>query len=218
MTNKQLIITHEENTEGRDFVVGDIHNQVDKLLKEMSKVDFDFSKDRLFSVGDLFDRGTFPEETIDFFLEHNNKGFYPVIGNHELMLIDKHRCLGEFQEGVFEMNGGWWYHSCLEDVKEQIVSEVEQLPYIRLIKRNGKLYSVSHSEMAIDYENTSEEKLKSLTWSRRIWKFDILTPENITNCFVGHTIFKEVKTSGKYINLDTGSFVEDGKVTLWEIK
>ena len=45
------------NTKGRDFVVGDIHGELEMLKSELVKVGFDHSKDRLFSVGDMVDRG-----------------------------------------------------------------------------------------------------------------------------------------------------------------
>lgn len=212
-----MIINHEENKVGRDFIVGDIHNSITKLLTKLERVGFDHEKDRLFSVGDLFDRGKDIQETIDFFLAHNNKSFFPVIGNHELMLIDTDDGYMEYQFGVFEMNGGDWYHDIDEDTRNKIVDEVRNLPYVRTVVKDGKTYSISHSEISPDYENSSEEKLKALTWSRRMWKYKLITPENITSCFIGHTIFPEVKISGKYINLDTGSFLDDGDVTLWEL-
>ena len=36
------------NPHGRDFIVGDIHGQLDDLLQQLSEESFDFTKDRLF--------------------------------------------------------------------------------------------------------------------------------------------------------------------------
>lgn len=48
---------YRANILGRDFVVGDIHGEFSKLSKLLSLVGFDEHSDRLFSVGDLVDRG-----------------------------------------------------------------------------------------------------------------------------------------------------------------
>lgn len=47
----------EINEVGKDFIVGDIHGCLDQLKFQLSVTGFDKSKDRLFSVGDLIDRG-----------------------------------------------------------------------------------------------------------------------------------------------------------------
>ena len=47
----------EENATGRDFVVGDLHGMFSHLEALLNEVAFDESADRLFSVGDLIDRG-----------------------------------------------------------------------------------------------------------------------------------------------------------------
>ena len=46
-----------QNTVGRDFAVGDIHGCFTELQRGLDAIGFDPSTDRLFSVGDLVDRG-----------------------------------------------------------------------------------------------------------------------------------------------------------------
>ena len=46
-----------KNESGRDFVIGDLHGMTEFLFKLLDYVCFDPAKDRLFSVGDLIDRG-----------------------------------------------------------------------------------------------------------------------------------------------------------------
>ena len=53
-----------KNIKGRDFVVGDIHGHYDLLKTELKTVGFDKQKDRLFSVGDIIDRGPKSEECL----------------------------------------------------------------------------------------------------------------------------------------------------------
>jgi serine/threonine protein phosphatase 1 len=45
------------NTRGRDFAVGDIHGAFRALQIALDAIGFDCAADRLFSVGDLVDRG-----------------------------------------------------------------------------------------------------------------------------------------------------------------
>ena len=44
-------------TSGRDLVVGDVHGEFSTLEHALEALDFQPGKDRLFSVGDLIDRG-----------------------------------------------------------------------------------------------------------------------------------------------------------------
>ena len=45
------------NKIGKDYVVGDIHGMFKALYKNLESMNFNFKTDRLFSVGDLCDRG-----------------------------------------------------------------------------------------------------------------------------------------------------------------
>lgn len=50
--------THfKQNKHGRDLFVGDIHGNFSLLIHALKHLHFDKYKDRLFSVGDLTDRG-----------------------------------------------------------------------------------------------------------------------------------------------------------------
>ncbi|MCW8994392.1 MAG: protein phosphatase, partial [Psychromonas sp.] len=48
---------YQQNDQGRDFFVGDIHGKYGLLMLALSNVNFNANVDRLFSVGDLIDRG-----------------------------------------------------------------------------------------------------------------------------------------------------------------
>ncbi|MBS9403701.1 hypothetical protein KG088_08670 [Halomonas sp. TRM85114] len=65
----ELITKHEENTSGRDFFVGDIHGQYGLLREAMARVAFDTRRDRLFSVGNLVDRGSASFECLSLAFE-----------------------------------------------------------------------------------------------------------------------------------------------------
>ena len=81
---RNKIARHEANTRGRDFIVGDLHGCVDYLNTLMRHAGFDPSSDRLFSVGDLVDRGPDSPGALELL---EQPSFYPVMGNHDAMLL-----------------------------------------------------------------------------------------------------------------------------------
>lgn len=54
------------NTLGRDFAVGDIHGMYSLLEQKLAAVNFNPQKDRLFSVGDLVNRGPESSRVMSF--------------------------------------------------------------------------------------------------------------------------------------------------------
>ena len=54
------------NTTGRDLIVGDIHGCFGRLANALTLIDFDPARDRLFSVGDLVDRGPDSRQVTDW--------------------------------------------------------------------------------------------------------------------------------------------------------
>ena len=63
--------TYSANHIGRDFICSDIHGHFTLLEEHLSNIDFDTSKDRLFCLGDLIDRG---DESASF-IDYLNKPF-----------------------------------------------------------------------------------------------------------------------------------------------
>ena len=77
--------TYPINTVGRDFVVGDIHGAFDLVWRAMEAARFNPATDRLFSVGDLIDRGPGSRRCARFLAQPY---VHAVRGNHEDMLLD----------------------------------------------------------------------------------------------------------------------------------
>ena len=73
------------NAAGRDFVVGDIHGMFPALRELLARAGFDEECDRLFSVGDLIDRGPRSREALEWLAQ---PWFHAVRGNHEQLLLD----------------------------------------------------------------------------------------------------------------------------------
>ena len=75
---------HRRNDAGRDFVVGDVHGCVLTLERLLERVEFDPGRDRLFSVGDVVNRGPNSHLALDW-LESGR--LLAVMGNHEAMVL-----------------------------------------------------------------------------------------------------------------------------------
>lgn len=98
---------HPANTAGRDFVVGDLHGCVDVLRALLHDIRFDPARDRLFSVGDLVDRGPASETTLDLL---DRPWCHVVRGNHEevLSLVARGKLSPDAWRGI----GGDWGPTC----------------------------------------------------------------------------------------------------------
>lgn len=98
-----LLHRYALNKEGRDFAVGDLHGCYEALRRLLGRLSFDPAVDRLFSVGDLVDRG--PRS--DLFAECvDAPWFHATRGNHDQLMID-----AEVDEGAkltWFKNGGAW--------------------------------------------------------------------------------------------------------------
>lgn len=92
----QALQHYSLNPLGRDLVVGDVHGCFSLLDAALKQLDFDPTRDRLFSVGDLVDRGGESPAVLDAVRRHQIKA---VRGNHEQMILD------------WAMNGGPEYVS-----------------------------------------------------------------------------------------------------------
>ena len=60
------VVRFEANALGRDFAVGDIHGAFADLRRALDAIGFDEHRDRLFSVGDLVDRGPESEAALEW--------------------------------------------------------------------------------------------------------------------------------------------------------
>ena len=69
------------NERGRDFVVGDVHGCFETLKLLLDEVRFEPGRDRLFSVGDLIDRGPHSLKAMEWLVEERFTA--TTMGNHE---------------------------------------------------------------------------------------------------------------------------------------
>ncbi len=210
-------VVHEENTEGRDFVVGDIHGQYDALQDALRAVDFDRRRDRLFCVGDLIDRGARSFDCLSLVFE---PFCHCVLGNHEWLALTALGDQGTRHDwDLWQTNGGGWIHGeNAREVKIRLEEAARYLPLGREVGVDGKRIGICHAEPPRNWNGlreSPESLLEPTIWSRsRIREGDITPVGGIDAVVVGHTPVPEPRWLGNVFYADTGAFLRDGKLTL----
>lgn len=215
----------DANQHGRDFVVGDIHGCFDAVRDAMAAHGFDKERDRLFSVGDLVDRGTQCEECVDWIAQ---SWFHAVRGNHEQMAIEVAQ--GRHSIPNYVQNGGGWFVALPEDRRKLIANCLATLPFAIEIAHSLGTIGIVHAEVvgndwrgftdALEVD-TSNNKFRNLAecalWMRdRITKRDCSPVANARRVYVGHTPLAEYSVLGNVYYIDTGA-VFGKKLTMLEI-
>ena len=220
---KQNVVYHDWNTNGRDFIVGDIHGCYDEFTHFLTLINFDRTKDIMYSVGDLIDRGAKSLKCLELIYE---KWFRSIYANHEQMMVEGliGNNLDMLDSWIY--NGGMWkYSTDSESLKIICQDIVDKIPYVRVIGKNSdKRINIVHAEF---YQNVFGQKFivdgdidnwnfkgfeDNLVWGRRIIenKFMFLGNKKFNNdglsiTYCGHT---PVETPIQVMNhryIDTGA-------------
>jgi serine/threonine protein phosphatase 1 len=157
---KSVIRSLPTNCQGKDYVVGDLHGCYDLLQRILDEVDFDQTCDRLFSVGDLIDRGPDSLKCLQLLGE---PWFYAVKGNHEDLMLDffqSYRQDGHLEDlkdvrGTrFLWYGGHWVERyfqadkrCMTSAFDRGLALAEALPLILVIGEGENRFHVVHSDL-----------------------------------------------------------------------
>ncbi|WP_426199020.1 metallophosphoesterase [Pseudomonas sp. DC3200b2] len=201
------------NTDGRDFVVGDVHGCFDRLQALLSKVDFDTRNDRLFCVGDLIDHGPLSHEVLDWLAE---PWMFSVRGNHEQRLV----------EAFAQDEAQWWrlseHFSWLlgRPVYEQFefVLQLSRLPLAIEVSTAKGIAAVVHSGCAGPQWWDFREALRRgepAAVKTAIYQRVQRPTEPILGLealMVGHTPGKRVRQAGNVWYLDTAA-VKGGQLS-----
>jgi serine/threonine protein phosphatase 1 len=160
------------NALGRDFAVGDIHGQTNKLLAQLNSINFNKDTDRLICTGDLIDRGSESPEALALLKED---WFYSVLGNHEYMMVCALKYKISQQKMLWLQNGGEWIANSNPALWPEWFKAIEDLPLaIEAEGKNGNKYGIIHADFPGEYwselDQFSEPQLQSCIWSRSTFK------------------------------------------------
>lgn len=134
---------------GRDFVVGDIHGQYQALMEELLAVEFDCRVDRLFSVGDLVDRGPQNMECLRLLRQ---PWFFAVLGNHEAMLLTAYGLRPSCYHGPRDSahNGGAWVYDLNRQEQAELgtlLQLLNALPLVLSVDHSAGAFNVAHAQL-----------------------------------------------------------------------
>ena len=199
-----------QNTEGQDYVVGDLHGHFDLLWEGLQKLDFDATVDRLFSVGDLIDRGPKSVECLELI---NAPWFHAVLGNHEDMML----CAMDNSEEryLWLLNGGNWHVELPATKFTYLKSLVQTLPLtITVDTKNGPV-GICHAEPATKAwtDIPTVEQAFDMIWGRNVIRTKSIKTEGVYKTIHGHTPIKQPIQVGNALFIDTGAFAT-GNLTI----
>lgn len=141
-----LLATYPINEQGRDFAVGDIHGHFSLLKDALRAVDFDGRRDRLFSAGDLVDRG--PESALAArWLAQ--PWFHAIRGNHEAMACAA--ATGDADAADLHLsNGGKWLPALPEAERQSLIDQLLKLPLALEVATAGGPVGLVHADLPFD--------------------------------------------------------------------
>lgn len=217
------VLKFPRNEHGRDFVVGDIHGAFDLVLRAMSQAQFNPATDRLFSVGDLIDRGAGSHRCVKFLAQPY---VHAVRGNHEDMLLELY-ARGEPNLAAVEFmaarNGFGWWLSVPEAQRREILAAIQDLPFAMEIETARGTVGIIHADVPdgmpwgafLDGIEAGEANIiETCLWGRdRLQSGNMEGVPGVGRIFVGHTPqWGGLTRYGNVYALDTGAvFGEQGR-------
>lgn len=211
----KLIQKFEVNEKGSDWVVGDLHGHLRTLIAKLDEVGFDKTRDRLFVVGDLVDRGHFCPELLELLAED---WFFSCYGNHERMMwdyfIDEHYT-------HWRTTYGQWvddHHYTEEQIGHLAQIAYDIMPLAMEVKgKDGKTYGIIHADVpGNDWSALSLDDENLAIWNRDralmaqnpdYWAEHAPDVKGIDVVFHGHTPTRRAPLKFKNsVYLDTAVF------------
>lgn len=204
-----MIKRYQKNEKGRDFAVGDIHGHFTLLQAALDAAGFDPAVDRLFSVGDLVDRGP---ECRDVLAWLAKLWFHPVRGNHDDYVCRFDTC--DVNNWVY--NGGAWFAGLAWDEQREFAAQFRDLPVAIEVETSAGLVGIVHADcvfpswyqLQFELESQTGGRLKlvknSCMWSRtRIEQGDRTGVADIRAVVCGHTPLRQPVALGNVYHIDT---------------
>lgn len=217
MSNISAILSIPGNTSGKDYVIGDLHGCYTLLERLLVAVDFNTKCDRLFSVGDLIDRGP---ESLRCLQLLDEPWFFAVQGNHELMLLDffwlylstgKLESLDDICGNGFLVYGGAWVEEyfladrqCMTAEFDRCLRKVQNMPLMLVVGEGVRRFHVIHAELVQpDYRHS--ERLVCLDGDVDGWRKQQLIPEvHKERMYWGRTLMSYFKGKPDYPKRQSG--------------
>jgi len=219
-----------ENHTGRDFVVGDLHGMFHTLEIMLETLNFDRDNDRLFSVGDLIDRGP-QSQRVTHYLQQ--PWFHAIQGNHEQLLLQSIESTSIFKAWTSRAGGKWWLG--LTDNERSVIEDmIRALPMAFEISTATGQIGIVHADIPIGLSwqgfvkglQTDAELQQHAQWSRLRHRYvtaseTVPKVDGIDLLVVGHSIVDKPLFAANLCYLDTGAaytgYGIDSRLTMLQI-
>jgi serine/threonine protein phosphatase 1 len=193
------------NKLGKDYFVGDIHGHYQLLMAQLSEVNFNFTTDRLFAVGDIIDRGLDSEKCIELLVE---PWFHSVLGNHEYLFLQGFDNPNSWQL-LFE-NGGAWIKNWLDNPSKLLawahLMRIK-MPLSMSIETPYGMIGVIHADSPKKWQQLQDTDMRNLfplIWQRQDFTTLNKSPiSGIAAVFHGHNQVERVKVVNNQLWADT---------------
>jgi serine/threonine protein phosphatase 1 len=203
-------LTLPVNTDGSDYVVGDIHGHVTQLKSQLADIGFNADTDRVICVGDLIDRGPESIEALELLDE---PWFFAVLGNHEYLMVSGMKYKNSRERMTWLNHGGEWVMHTSPDQWPDWFERIERLPVaIEVENTEGIRYGIVHADFPSDhwddFEQFDQDQLYRCIWSRSNFKNrSEHSVRGIDYLFHGHCISDfELKLGNRYY-IEPGVFL-----------
>ena len=217
---------YPRNRSGRDFVVGDVHGMFSALRELLTIAGFDERRDRLFSVGDLIDRGPDSRDSLDWLAQ---PWFHAVRGNHEQFLLDSDD--PSSYDLWVRYNGGSWWLDCPAAEREAFRTACAALPIAIEVETSRGAVGIVHadaprsnswSDFLLRLEAGDAHAREHALWSReRVSTGPSARVSGVELVFCGHTPTTRIVEAGNVRFIDTGAVYtqfREARLTMVEIE
>jgi serine/threonine protein phosphatase 1 len=215
------------NQHGRDFVVGDLHGSWSLLQVALDQVEFDRSRDRLLSVGDIVDRG---EESFKLIELLQTDWFYACLGNHESVLLEYQRQGEADLAQHWRQFGGSWFFDLLPAQRAFAAELIERhCSYALQVEMAQGKAGVVHADvpMGVSWPAFCANVGRKQDWQRQcLWSRARVQGERtdgipgIELVVTGHQIVQHALQVANVWLIDTGAYRVSGgrgQLTLLEL-
>lgn len=210
---KKLVNYHQHfsrNEIGTDYFVGDVHGHYDLLMISLKEAGFSPDKgDRVFSLGDLINRGNNSSACLDLLLK---PWFFAVIGNHEDMLLSL-RTNPAVMNSLVEVGGNWLLEYIDQPSKLQFFMAIIYAKMFLAFTVETHLGNIglTHAEAPDDWLSITKETLNTQEQYNLFWSFEkynrpdslSTTIKNIDVTLHGHTNSENIVIKQNQLWIDT---------------
>ena len=226
----QPVLEVVANHQGRDFVVGDLHGSLELLTEALATLEFDRQVDRLFSVGDLIDRGPSSMQLLSWLGE---PWFFACVGNHESVLLDYMNSESPNVAQNWQQFGGAWFFQLTRDEQLNIADKIRNHMHVAIeiqsslgqpdvgIVHADVPYQLSWHEFKQSIAAQEEDVVYQTLWSRQRGRGELQSEvKGVRLVVCGHEIVAKAHKRANVWLLDTGAYlsgVARGKLSLLEL-